>query len=217
MSDHYFLLKDANFKGEFSGVMVCAEKDLDNEMIDWEPTKRAVKKWSDDMARTTGGKSYGNLREMHSTNVVGKLTEPPEVDEKNRCIRVKGVVIDPVAKDKLQEGCFSGLSIGGRYSNKHQLRDGTMAYTPVLSELSLADKPCSPSAVLTLTRSDGSVLQKRFRSAMPDWKRSLLVKLALAQVANHLSKTPVCRKGRINPNVAAANLAFPGAASQGRE
>jgi hypothetical protein len=219
--DYFFQLDKADFKGEFEGVMACLERDLDGEIINWPGTKKAVAEWSTGMADVSGGKNFGNIRDQHSNMVIGKLTEPPAIDEKNKRIKVKGMVVDPVAKEKLQEGLYTGLSIGGAYASKKPLHDGTVEYIPRLGELSLCDKPCSPSALLTVTRADGSTLQKRFRPPLEPWKRVMLGKMLMLRVAHELAKadaagtTSTYRKSRVNPNVAAANTAFPGMATQG--
>jgi len=167
MVNTFFQLSKADFRGEFEGVMCAREVDHDGEIINWPGTVAAVKEWSTGMSQATGGKNFGNIRDQHSNMVIGKLTAPPEVDEDNKRITVKGVVVDPVAKDKLESALYTGLSIGGAYDGpKRQLRDGSVEYTPKLAELSLCDKPCSPSALLTVTRSDGSVLQKCFKTGM---------------------------------------------------
>ena len=160
MSGLYFQLEKADFAGEFFGTMCAVERDQDGEQIQWEGTKRAVSDWSSGMASVTGNKNFGNIRGQHdSGSAIGCLVEPPIIDEKRKRILVHGKVIDPVAKEKLLAGVYSGLSIGGNYQHRKQLPNGTVEYIPRLAECSLVDKPCSPSCVLSVTRADGSVLQ----------------------------------------------------------
>jgi hypothetical protein len=154
--EYFFQLEKADFAGEFTGVMAALEPDGDREIINWSGTVAAVRDWSAAQAQASGGKSYGNIRGQHDgQQAIGKLVEPPIIDEKRKLIIVHGKVVDPTAKELLQEGVYTGLSIGGAYASKRPLPNGLTEYIPALSELSLVDKPCSPSALLTVTRADG--------------------------------------------------------------
>jgi hypothetical protein len=188
----FFQLMKADFAGEFTGVMCALEPDHDREIINWDGTKKAVLDWSTDQANASQQKSWGNIRAQHQdSQVIGKLTAPPEIDERNKRIIVHGKVVDPVAKDMLQEGCYTGLSIGGAYASKRPLPNGLTEYVPKLSELSLVDKPCSPSALLTVTRADGSVMQKHFKpSTDPRVNPNACVAKAYGRIFDSPGDTP---------------------------
>jgi hypothetical protein len=164
MTDLFFQLAKADFKGEFEGCMTSTALDSDGERPAFAPTVKAVQDWSTSQAQATGNRNFGNIREQHDeSRAIGFLTEPPRIDYPARKIWVKGKVVDPVAREKLQEGVFSGLSLGGAYADRQKKADGSTEFVPRVAELSLVDKPSCPDALLTVVRADGSTLQKRFR------------------------------------------------------
>ena len=44
------------------------------EICDYDTTKPLYEKWSAEIARSTSGKSLGNLRAMHGSVAAGKIT-----------------------------------------------------------------------------------------------------------------------------------------------
>ncbi|MGA8573988.1 MAG: DUF6582 domain-containing protein [Desulfobaccales bacterium] len=147
--------------GEFTGIAAEEIPDQAGEIFDYEASKPLIKAWSDDSLAHSNGKSYGNLRAMHNAKVAaGILTGITFNDERKR-VEVRGKVIDSEELKKLAAGVYTGLSFGGSYAWRQS--DGEhVRYAAQPVELSLADKPCVPTARFTLVKADGSEVEKAF-------------------------------------------------------
>ena len=76
-------------------------------------------------------------------------------------VEVSGQVVDTEELAKLTKGVYTGLSFGGSYAWRKQ--DGIhVRYAAKPVELSLADKPCVPTARFTLVKADGSEVEMGF-------------------------------------------------------
>lgn len=146
---------------EFAGTMVTETPDESGEIFDYATSKPEVKKWMEAARKRSGGKSLGNVREMHSLKAAGKLTWV-EFDDEGRKIRVRGVVTNAETRLAIAEGVLTGLSIGGKYlktwpdpENPSRIR-----YTAGLSEVSFVDSPCVEDATLELTTATGTKVLK---------------------------------------------------------
>src|SRR5487761_422774 len=76
-------------------------KDLDDQIADKGWLDRALPDWF----------KWGNVRDMHQPNVVGKATELTDVPSDGGYDGVLKIV-DPIAIRKLDEGLYGGVSIG---------------------------------------------------------------------------------------------------------
>lgn len=138
--------------------------DRTNEILDYETAKPAFEKWSKQFEEMTGGLSRGNLRVMHDPKkVAGKVIDLTYNDDE-KAIDIVAKVVDDNEWKKVTEGVFTGLSVGGGYGRKWKDEaTGATRYTPVVTEISLVDLPCIPTARLQLAkgidfiRADGSV------------------------------------------------------------
>ena len=54
------------------GVATAEMEDRAGEICDYASTKPLYEKWSQEIAKATGGKSFGNLRAMHGNVAAGK-------------------------------------------------------------------------------------------------------------------------------------------------
>lgn len=147
--------------------MASSRPDKDREALDYPRSKPYFKKWSEDAKRRSGGKSLGNVREMHGLAAVGKLTMV-SFDDENERILVRGKVVDPLARTKCEEGVYTGLSIGGEYGEAlpDQRDPRILRYVAKnLREVSLVDDPSNPDATFELTGADGSIAVKKFARA----------------------------------------------------
>jgi len=79
-------------------------------------------------------------------------------------------VVDPVARAKMEEGVYTGLSVGGDYGETWQ--DPTdlkkTRYVAIPSEASLADLPCNPDATFELVGADGLGKAQRFAPTLEE-------------------------------------------------
>jgi hypothetical protein len=146
------------------GTATAELPDRDGEICDYGTTRPLYQKWSDEIAKATDGKSFGNVREMHGNNAAGKLTSIA-FDDPGRKIEVCAKVVDDSAWNKVLEGVYTGFSQGGRYVKRW--RDdstGLMRYTAEPIEISLVDLPCLPEATFDVIKADGVVEQRHFKT-----------------------------------------------------
>ncbi|UGY15127.1 NUDIX domain-containing protein [Bradyrhizobium septentrionale] len=142
------------------GTAVVEEVDRANEIFDYATSKPHFEKWSGDIAKVTDGKSLGNVRSMHSAIAAGKLTDIG-FDDARKAIDIAAKVVDDNEWKKVEEGVYTGFSIGGRYLKRWQDGDAKR-YTAAPSEISLVDLPCGPSATFSMIKADGTEEMRKF-------------------------------------------------------
>jgi hypothetical protein len=147
-----------------SGVITDETPDKSNEICDYESSKPYYKKWSDEFAKATGGQSLGNVREMHKLQAAGKLVEL-NFDDANKTISGTAKVVDPDAWNKCKEGVYTGFSHGGAYVGEMKKEGQYKRYTAQPSEVSLVDNPANPNAHFTFVKADGTVEERKFKTA----------------------------------------------------
>jgi hypothetical protein len=137
--------------------------DKSNEIFDYESSKPYIKAWADGFSETTDGKSFGNVRAMHSTIAAGKLIGIA-FDDKTKKIPVVAKIIDDNEWKKVAEGVYTGFSIGGKYVKKWT--DGTVTrYTANPSEVSIVDNPCMYGAQFAMVKENGATELRKFAPA----------------------------------------------------
>lgn len=136
--------------------------DKSGEIMDYATAKPAFQKWSKSFEDMSGGLSKGNLRVMHQKTVAGKLVDIT-YDDDAKAIDVVAKVVDDNEWRKVLEGCYTGFSVGGGYGPRWA--DGDLKrYTPVVSEMSMVDNPCIPTALFAeLLKADGMTEKLRLR------------------------------------------------------
>lgn len=146
-------------KREIWARAALEEPDKSNEVMDYATARPQFETWSDTFKTATLGKSLGNIRAMHNPkHLAGKVSEIV-FDDVGKTVDVCIKVLDPVDWLKVEEGGYTGLSIGGGYLKKWAcpLHKGAIRYTPRIAEISLVDSPCMPGArILELQKADGS-------------------------------------------------------------
>ena len=140
--------------------------DKSNEKLDYDRSKPNFMSWSAEIAKDTGGKSLGNVRDMHQKNAIGKLTDI-QFDDVNKTIDVCAKIVDAQAWEKVLEGVFTGFSIGGRYGQKTVEKidnQDITRYVAFPSEISIVDRPCIPTATFfEIQKADGSLAKVEFQ------------------------------------------------------
>jgi cation transport regulator ChaB len=147
--------------------MTAASEALDKagEILDYERSKPNFQKWSADMYARSGGKSYGNIREMHTPIAAGKIIEPISFDDVQRRVDIAVKIVDDNTWRKIDEGVLTGASIGGKYVERsYSASDNAYKYVADISEISMVDQPCNPDAVFQLVKADGTIETKSFKS-----------------------------------------------------
>ena len=137
--------------------------DKSGEILDYETAKPAFQEWSQAFQDASGGKSFGNVRSMHSNIAAGKFTDIA-FDDAGKKISGVAKIVDDDEWQKVLEGVYTGFSIGGGYARRWQdVSDpNLMRYTPILSEVSLVDNPAVPTATFEVIKQDGSIECRKF-------------------------------------------------------
>lgn len=160
------------------GIATAEVADKANEILDYESSVPHFKAWSAEIQKASGGKSLGNVREMHENKAVGKLTELT-CDDETKTISVCAKVVEESTWQKVLEGVLTGFSIGGDYKKKW--KDTTNAlltrFTAAPSEISMVDNPCVGIATFEYIKADGSTEMRKLNSAPPVVDRKAVGKL----------------------------------------
>jgi hypothetical protein len=149
-------------KHEVWGIATAEVVDKEGEIFDYESSKPYFKRWSDEIAKATDGKSLGNVREMHVPSAVGKLVAI-NFDDELKQVRVGARIVDSTAWQKCTLGVYTGFSIGGAYVKAW--KDGEFVrFTANPVEISVVDNPCVPGAHFTAVKADGSCEVRKFKA-----------------------------------------------------
>lgn len=162
------------------GIIASEAVDRSGEVFDYERSVPHFKAWSEGIAKATEGKSLGNVRVMHGKAVAG-ITKALNFDDAAKQITVKAEIVDDNEWKKVQKGCYTGFSIGGRYGHKWDdpVAKGVQRYEAIPNEYSLVDLPCNPEAQFIVIKTDGSEELRKFEAttdsfeAMQKWAESL--------------------------------------------
>ena len=150
---------------EVWGIAAVEEPDVHREILDYAKSKPNFQAWSDRMNQMTGGKSLGNVRAMHkgALAAVGKVIHFEALDDK-KAFFVGAKIVDEEAWRKVQEGVYTGFSVGGRYGQRwpDEMLKGYTRYEALPSEISLVDTPAAPSARYELVKMDGAIETREF-------------------------------------------------------
>lgn len=159
------LTKADEARREVWGIAAVEEPDVHREILDYELSKPNFVAWSERMNQTTGGKSKGNVRAMHkgALAAVGKVIHFEALDDR-KAFFVGAKIVDDDAWAKVQEGVYTGFSVGGRYGKRFPdaLLKGYTRYEALPSEISLVDVPAAPTARFDLVKMDGVVETREF-------------------------------------------------------
>src|SRR6185437_14693544 len=143
------------------GVATAECEDRAGEICDYSSTKPLYQEWSDEIARSSGGKSRGNLRAMHGDVAAGKIVALGFNDAAKQ-IEICAKVVDEAEWRKVEEGVYTGFSQGGTYVRRWTDEQGCQRYTAAPSEVSLVDLPCLPQARFEMIKTDGSSVLRSF-------------------------------------------------------
>jgi HK97 family phage prohead protease len=95
---------------------------------------------------------YANIREMHQLSAVG-VVKSAGLDDKGLLLEAK--VVDDAAWEKVREGVYKGLSIGGRVTQRDALNKSIITGVD-LTEISLVDRPANPEALIAAYKAAGA-------------------------------------------------------------
>ena len=137
------------------GLATAEIEDNAGEICDYQSTKPFYEKWSQEIAKSTRGKSLGNLRAMHGPIAAGKVTSI-NFNDSDKQIKICAKVVDDAEWQKVAEGVYTGFSQGGAYASRWTDADGLTRYTAAPTEISLVDLPCLPQACFEMIKADGT-------------------------------------------------------------
>lgn len=133
------------------GKATGSDIDLDQQRCDPEWLKKAMPEWM----------KIGNVREQHdSKRAVGKAEDHSVTPEGDHFITAR--VVDPIAKAKVEARILTGFSIGiknARVTNKSAAAPNGVICDGSIIEVSLVDRPCLPTATLTLCKAASAGMQ----------------------------------------------------------
>ena len=148
------------------GTLAAEVADHSGEIMDYDTAKPAFKAWSDEIAKSTDGKSLGNVRAMHKDIAAGKLISI-DFDDENKKVIGCAKIIDNNEWEKVLEGVYTGFSMGGAYAKRWACpaNANLKRYTPKVAEVSIVDNPCIPVATFEVIKADGSHEMRKFKVA----------------------------------------------------
>lgn len=147
------------------GVATAESEDRAGEICDYASTKPLYEIWSDEISRSTKGKSLGNVRSMHGAVAAGKITKINFNDEAKQ-IEICAKIIDDAEWLKVEEGVYTGFSQGGTYVKRWTDPEGAIRYTASPNEISLVDLPCLPEASFEIIKGDGRIERRHFNKGL---------------------------------------------------
>jgi hypothetical protein len=138
---------------EVWGWAAIEQPDQSQEIMDYQSSKPHFENWTNLAQKRSGGKSKGNVREMHQASAAGKLIEL-RADDANKGFYVGAKIVDDDAWRKVEEGVYTGFSVGGSYVRRwpDQGTPGLVRYTAKPGELSIVDSPCIPDATFQMVK-----------------------------------------------------------------
>jgi hypothetical protein len=145
------------------GVFTEEAADRSGEILDYTTSKPNFEDWSNALYKSSGGKSYGNLRAMHKAVGAGIFVEPLGFDDVAKSITGVARVIDDAEWAKVEAGVYTGFSVGGNYAKRWvDPTDPTKTrYTAVPTEVSLVDIPCVKGATFEFVKGEGIAPEQR--------------------------------------------------------
>src|SRR5580692_8235006 len=142
-------------KREVYGTATAELPDKSGEVFDYDSSLPYYKEWSGEIQKASGGKSLGNVREMHTNIAAGKLTQIVFNDEQKQ-IEVCAKIVNDSTWEKVLEGVLTGFSHGGEYIKTWKDPDNSKLtrYTARPSEISVVDNPCLGAATFEVIKTD---------------------------------------------------------------
>lgn len=144
--------------------------DKSGEIFDFESSVPYFKAWSEGFAKDTDGKSLGNIRAMHGKVTAGKCISI-DFNAAEKAIDIGTKIVDDNEWEKVEEGCYTGFSIGGSYVKKWSdpANKDAVRFTADPAEISIVDSPCVPTAkFFDVVKADGVLEQVAFKDPVPE-------------------------------------------------
>lgn len=195
--------------------------DKSGEIFDYDRSKPHFEKWSNDAATATKAagqeESLGNVRAMHKDVAAGKLTEIV-FDDVEKAIDVCAKIVDDDEWKKVEEGVYTGFSIGGKYADRwpDPANAKLKRFEAIPAEISIVDNPCVPTATFEMIKADGAIELRKFTSTEQpagDAPAGDAAKVAAVPAATETAVSNDAAKAGPASPVSAPPAAAPGAVS----
>ena len=148
------------------GLATGETPDRSGEICDYATTKPFYEAWSGDIAKASGGKSFGNVRAMHGSIAAG-VVKSITFNDASKQIEISAKIVDDGEWKKVQEGVYTGFSQGGAYHKRWKDEaSGLQRYTANPSEVSLVDLPCLPTATFQMIKAAGAIEARLFAKSV---------------------------------------------------
>ena len=160
------LTKVDEAKREVWGRATQEVVDRSGEIFDYATSVPYFRAWSEGFAKDTDGKSLGNVRAMHGKVVAGKVISI-DFNDSEKAIDIGTKIVNDNEWKMVEEGCYTGFSVGGAYVGKKwtDKETGAKRFTANPVEISIVDSPCVQTAkFFDVVKADGVVEQREFRS-----------------------------------------------------
>ena len=144
--------------------------DKAGEIFDYDSSVPFFKAWSAGFEKDTDGKSLGNIRAMHGKVTAGKCISI-EFNDAEKAIDIGTKIVDNNEWEKVEEGCYTGFSIGGSYVKKWSdpVNKDAIRFTADPAEISIVDSPCVPTAkFFDVVKADGVMEKVAFKEPTPE-------------------------------------------------
>jgi hypothetical protein len=179
------------------------EPDKSREIMDYASGRPQFELWSGRFKEATLGKSLGNIRAMHNPRHLAGVVKQITYNDDAKAVDVCFKVLDQVDWVKVEEGGYTGLSIGGGYLKKWtDPSDPSLTrYTPRLAEISLVDSPCIASArIMELQKQDGTTTEVMLKGVPRSFK-DMLPPPTFGEALAKISFSTFGRAGRATQSV----------------
>ena len=121
-----------------AGIASSELQDSQGEIISADAMRKALPEWM----------AWGNIREQHSRNAVGKaISADVNPDGKTR---ISAKIVDTEAVKKIKAGIYKGFSIAGECLSKM----ANVVTRLSLSEISICDRPVNPECVFSIWKAE---------------------------------------------------------------
>ena len=143
-----------------SGLCTSDTVDLDEQIIDLDFSRKGLSTW---------GASWGNVRQMHSTNLppAGKAIDVDTTRPEGVYLTAR--IVEPTAVKLVKEGVYSAFSVG--ISKPRIIRDKVAkngrVVDGVFSEVSVVDFPALPSAKFEIMKRAHEEIETLEKSLTP--------------------------------------------------
>lgn len=140
------------------GKATGPDLDLDQQICDPAWLEKAMPRWF-----STGG----NIREQHTAIAAGVATD---LAQDGDSWNVTATVVDPTSAKKVEAGVLKGFSVGIKAPRviTDKAAPGGRIVDGQIVEVSLVDRPCNPTALLTLSKAAKPGMQVKGGDFDPD-------------------------------------------------